>query len=38
MYAAIMRLSVVAVPAVGVLGWAAVKYGPSALAALKRLS
>ncbi|KAJ5780140.1 hypothetical protein N7457_005300 [Penicillium paradoxum] len=32
--AAIMRFSAVAISTVGVLGWAAVKYGPSALAAL----
>ena len=33
--AAIMRFSVVAVSTVGVLGWAAVRYGPSALATLR---
>lgn len=37
MMAAVMRISAVAVPAIGILGWAAVKYGPSALAELKRL-
>jgi hypothetical protein len=35
---AAMRLSAVAIPAVGILGWAAVKYGPSAFGALKRLA
>lgn len=33
--AAIMRFSVVAVSKVGVLGWVAVKYGPSVLAKLR---
>jgi hypothetical protein len=36
--AAAMRLGGVVIPAVGVLVWAAVKYGPSALEAVKRLS
>ncbi|CAG8936489.1 unnamed protein product [Penicillium salamii] len=34
--AAIMRLSVVALPVVGVAGWAAMKYGPSAITALTK--
>jgi hypothetical protein len=34
--AATMRLGALVVPVVGVLGWAAVKYGPSVVATLKR--
>ncbi|KAJ5456574.1 hypothetical protein N7530_011848 [Penicillium desertorum] len=37
MMVAVMRLSAVAVPAIGILGWAAVKYGPPALAELRSL-
>ncbi|CAG8162822.1 unnamed protein product [Penicillium olsonii] len=36
--AAIMRLSAIALPVVGVAGWAAFKYGPQAVAALKKVS
>lgn len=36
--AAAMRLSTVAIPTVGILGWAAVKFAPCLFDALKRLA
>jgi hypothetical protein len=37
MRAAIIRLSAVALPTLGVAGWASFKYGPTLLASLKRM-